>query len=84
MGSAREPDCVPGRLLLCSMGLLGARSLGNETETFRTKCVAALSRERCEQAVGRHTVTLLASYVVVPIVVAARVESCSGCVFIDP
>jgi hypothetical protein len=31
-------DCIPGRLLLCSLGLLGARSLGNQTETFRTKC----------------------------------------------
>jgi len=36
--SARKPNCFPGPLFLFSLGLLGARSLGNYTERCHIKC----------------------------------------------
>ena len=38
MGQAREPARFPGPLLLVSLGLVAARSLGNYTESRHIKC----------------------------------------------
>ena len=46
MGQASEPARFPGPLFLVSLGLVGARNLGNYSESRHTKCeMKALSMD---------------------------------------
>ena len=43
---SHEPDRLPGPLFLFSLGVLGARDVGDQTKSGHTKCVLVGSRRR--------------------------------------